>query len=250
VGLFSVDAVSVIDTASEVQTTTIPVGDGPEGLDVTPDGSRLYVNNVLSDTISIVDTVTNGVIATVPVLGEGPMSYGDFITTGSPASTTTTSTSSTTSTSATSTTLPAFNAATLDCQKAIGKSFKRYGAKAHTFIGGCLDKILSVLSAGGQPSDALPSCRTAIDLGQTTSRLSRARVAVRGTILDRCVGATLASLENACSPSAATMAEVADCVLDEQLLAAMRAATAEYGSACSLLEAVGLAQFPPACPAP
>jgi YVTN family beta-propeller protein len=248
VGMWPADAVSVVDTASSAEIDTIPVGDGPEGLDITPDGTRLYVNNHGTETISVVDTASNNVVATVPVLGARPMSYGDFITTGASVPTTTTSTSSTTTTSATSTTLPDFDSGTLDCQKAIGKSFKRFGAKAHLFISGCLDNILGAVAAGGQPADAVQACTRAIDLVQPTSRLSRARGAVRGTILDRCVAATVASLGNTCSPSAATMAEVADCVLGEQLHAAMRAASAEYGAACSLLQAVGLAQFPPVCP--
>jgi YVTN family beta-propeller protein len=41
--------VSVIATASNTVTATIPVGHAPGGVSVTPDGSRVYVANAGSD---------------------------------------------------------------------------------------------------------------------------------------------------------------------------------------------------------
>jgi YVTN family beta-propeller protein len=54
----------------------IPVGRGPSGVAMSPDGRRAYVPNAGSDaragtTVSVIDTATNTVIATVPV-GFGP----------------------------------------------------------------------------------------------------------------------------------------------------------------------------------
>ena len=40
----------------------IAVGDGPTGVAVTPDGSRVYVTNLLSDTVSVIATATNTVL--------------------------------------------------------------------------------------------------------------------------------------------------------------------------------------------
>ena len=51
---------------------TIPVGLGPIGVAITPDGTRVYVTNDNSDTISVIDTATNTVVATIPV-GSGPV---------------------------------------------------------------------------------------------------------------------------------------------------------------------------------
>jgi YVTN family beta-propeller protein len=46
---------------------TIPVGVNPDGVAITPDGGRAYVANNGSNTLSIIDTATNRVVATVPV---------------------------------------------------------------------------------------------------------------------------------------------------------------------------------------
>jgi YVTN family beta-propeller protein len=61
------NSVSVIDTATNTVTVTIPVGVGPYGVAVSQDGSKLYVTNESSDTVSVIDTATNTVIATIPV---------------------------------------------------------------------------------------------------------------------------------------------------------------------------------------
>ncbi|MGW6413079.1 YVTN family beta-propeller repeat protein [Streptomyces vinaceus] len=68
---FASDTVSVIDTATDTVTATIPVGDGPFGVAVNVDGTRAYVTNSLDDTVSVIDAATNTVSATIPV-GTGP----------------------------------------------------------------------------------------------------------------------------------------------------------------------------------
>jgi YVTN family beta-propeller protein len=45
----------------------------PRGVAVTPDGNHVYVTNATSDTVSVIDTATKNVVATVPV-GENPFS--------------------------------------------------------------------------------------------------------------------------------------------------------------------------------
>jgi YVTN family beta-propeller protein len=61
------NTVSVIDTASNAITATIPVGPGPISVALTPDRAFLYVGNSSNSTVSVVDTATNTVTATVPV---------------------------------------------------------------------------------------------------------------------------------------------------------------------------------------
>jgi YVTN family beta-propeller protein len=51
------------------------VGSGPEGVAVTPDGKFGYVTNEFSNTVSVIVTATNTVVATVPV-GSGPSGVG------------------------------------------------------------------------------------------------------------------------------------------------------------------------------
>jgi YVTN family beta-propeller protein len=70
--------VSVIDTATNTVSATIPVGVFPEGVAVKPDGSKVYVANVNTGTVSVIATATNTVIATIPV-GFGPVAFGVFI---------------------------------------------------------------------------------------------------------------------------------------------------------------------------
>src|SRR3972149_2195194 len=60
---------------------TVPVGFSPEGVGVNPTTDRVYVSNVLSATVSVIDGATNTVIATVPV-GRLPWAVGVNPTTG------------------------------------------------------------------------------------------------------------------------------------------------------------------------
>jgi YVTN family beta-propeller protein len=59
--------VSVIDTATNKVTATVDVGSGPDGVAVTPDGTKVYVTNSYYDNVSVIDTATNKVTATIPV---------------------------------------------------------------------------------------------------------------------------------------------------------------------------------------
>ena len=63
--------VSVIDTASDKVTATIPVGKRPWNMAITPDGGKLYVANGRSNSVSVIDTATKQKIRDVAV-GELP----------------------------------------------------------------------------------------------------------------------------------------------------------------------------------
>ena len=71
------NTVSVIDTASNTVTATVPVGNVPNGVAVTPDGARVYVANIFGNSVSVIDTATNIVTATVMV---GPFPFGVAVT--------------------------------------------------------------------------------------------------------------------------------------------------------------------------
>lgn len=49
----------------------IPVGVGPVGVAVAPDGGHVYVANFGSNAVSVIDTATHTVVTTIPV-GVGP----------------------------------------------------------------------------------------------------------------------------------------------------------------------------------
>jgi len=56
----------------------IPVGADPNGLAVTPDGTKLYVVNGGDNTASVIDVAINKVVAVLPV-GNAPSAFGVFI---------------------------------------------------------------------------------------------------------------------------------------------------------------------------
>ncbi|MGH6848551.1 MAG: Ig-like domain-containing protein, partial [Methylocella sp.] len=60
-----VNTVSVINTATETVTTTIPVGG--EGVAVTPNGTKVYVANTGDNTVTVIATANDQVVTTIPV---------------------------------------------------------------------------------------------------------------------------------------------------------------------------------------
>ena len=70
---FDDDTVSVIDTANKDIIQTIAVGNGPKGVAVSPDGTRVYVANSLGDSVSVISTtVTPQSVTTTISVGDGP----------------------------------------------------------------------------------------------------------------------------------------------------------------------------------
>ena len=53
------------DASSATVIATIPVGATPFGIDVTPDGSRVYVSNSTAGSVSVVDTASRSVTSTI-----------------------------------------------------------------------------------------------------------------------------------------------------------------------------------------
>jgi YVTN family beta-propeller protein len=66
------DDVSVISVATNAVVATIPVGDGPGGIGITPNGAFVYVSNSGSNSVSVIATATNTVVATIPSVGGEP----------------------------------------------------------------------------------------------------------------------------------------------------------------------------------
>lgn len=64
-GIASTGTVSVIDLASGTVTTEIEMGLHPSGMALSPDGTRLYVANANSDTVSVIETATDTVAQTL-----------------------------------------------------------------------------------------------------------------------------------------------------------------------------------------
>ena len=64
----------MIDAATNHVVATIPVGLSPSSVAIAKDGTRAYVVNNVSGTVSVIDTASNHVVATVPV-GIGPLKW-------------------------------------------------------------------------------------------------------------------------------------------------------------------------------
>jgi YVTN family beta-propeller protein/VCBS repeat-containing protein len=60
------DTVSVIRTSDNTVIKTIDVGDGPYGIAVSPDGSRVYTTNA-GNSVTVIETATNTVTGTIPI---------------------------------------------------------------------------------------------------------------------------------------------------------------------------------------
>ena len=68
---FSDNTVSVIDTATNTVVATVAVGNGPEGVAVTPDGDKGLRREQLTGNVSVIHTATNKTRAkTVPAGSE------------------------------------------------------------------------------------------------------------------------------------------------------------------------------------
>lgn len=64
------NTVSVIDTKIDKVIKTITVGNTPQGVAITPNGTRVFVVNSGDNTVSVINTATNKVIATILVGNE------------------------------------------------------------------------------------------------------------------------------------------------------------------------------------
>ena len=58
---------AVVDLTTATVAAIVAVGQNPLRLAVTPDGKFVYVPNEVSGTVSVIDTETLGVVATIPV---------------------------------------------------------------------------------------------------------------------------------------------------------------------------------------
>jgi YVTN family beta-propeller protein len=64
--------VTVIDRGTDT-VRTLATGAGAEGLDVTPDGAEVWVTNRAANTVSVIATATDIVVATLESGGEMPI---------------------------------------------------------------------------------------------------------------------------------------------------------------------------------
>jgi YVTN family beta-propeller protein len=51
---------------TDAVTKPIPVGKDPYGIAITPDGSKVYLTNAADNSVSVIPTATNTVVAVPP----------------------------------------------------------------------------------------------------------------------------------------------------------------------------------------
>ncbi|MBS1501601.1 MAG: beta-propeller fold lactonase family protein, partial [Bacteroidetes bacterium] len=77
----NVDNITIINTSTNKVINTMSTGFYPSGMSISPDGHYLYVTNENYNNVYVINTSTESLIATVFV-GSKPISYGNFITSG------------------------------------------------------------------------------------------------------------------------------------------------------------------------
>ncbi len=75
-GIASTGSVTVVDLETATPVREIPVDLHPSGMVLSPDGSKLFVANANSDTVSIIDTVAEEVSGTLGVKPMPELPYG------------------------------------------------------------------------------------------------------------------------------------------------------------------------------
>jgi YVTN family beta-propeller protein len=68
--------VSVIDTATNQVVATVPVGQRPWNMALTPDGKKLYVANGRSNSVTVIDTASRSKLRDIAV---GKLPWGVVI---------------------------------------------------------------------------------------------------------------------------------------------------------------------------
>ncbi len=238
-------SVSVIDSASNSVLATVQVGNIPEGVTVDPLGARVYVANSGPNSVSVIDTATNTVVDTVSVgmtpselafrpdgarlfvinrqggnvsvvnpankavtsveVGFGPTGLGQFI---EPALV-----------------VPRFGTVARKCQILLAKQAAKF-AKLHLGLETkCQLGLIKAEAAGKGTAKAEAACLKGLDLGNPTSKLSKARVKARAAIARRCANVAPRQINAPCDGDAVDFNATGDCILAKHLtrVVAMRA---------------------------
>ena len=74
-GVLPIDSgsVSVINLVTNTVSAPLPVGSQPAGVAITPDGTRAYVANFGSNSVYVINTATNTVVAPPIPVGSHPV---------------------------------------------------------------------------------------------------------------------------------------------------------------------------------
>lgn len=186
--------VSVVDTATNTVIATVNVGMTPFELAFRPDGARVFVANRQSGNVSVIDTATNTVTATVTA-GFGPAGFGQFVVPGLRT--------------------PVFAKDARKCQVALAKHAIKLAKTHHALEAGCRLGVVKAEAAGKGTANAEAACLKALDLGNPTSKLSRARVKFRAALERSCARAQPGQINGPCARGAGGFAATSECLITQ-----------------------------------
>lgn len=136
----------------------------------------------------------------------------------------------------------------LTCQTTIAKAASKLAQTEQAQLDGCLVRTLKDAAKGKSLALSAAACAKALDRDDPKASIPKLRTALAATIVKKCAGATPADIGSPCDPAAATIADVATCVLDGQESRAQKMVAGEFNDACLVLTAVGLGRdYPDVC---
>jgi cysteine-rich repeat protein len=130
--------------------------------------------------------------------------------------------------------LAPFSKAARKCQSAIAAQSRAFVGVAHHQLQKCLDLILTGI-ADGKTARLDANCRNALDPEDSASLLSRARAKVLSQVATKCKGITSTDINSPCNGASTTIAEVANCILDQHAVSVSNMVAVEYRDTCGLL---------------
>jgi hypothetical protein len=147
---------------------------------------------------------------------------------------------------------PSFDKPRQLCQRTLAKEGRKVANVAHTQLQLCFDRVIRDHSAGKDLGSAQQSCAKGLDLsGADSSKVAGARAKALAKMAKKCAGLVPADINSPCDAAAATMEDVASCVLVDRLRRVQEMVRAAYRDACGIVSAVALdAQYPALCSTP
>lgn len=144
---------------------------------------------------------------------------------------------------------PVLTGAEQTCQTTIAKAAAKAIATGEKGFSSCFALILKDYA----PDSALaattaPKCAGLIDHTVATSKLGKDLDKLASGVASKCAGLVPADIGSPCNPAATTFAQTSACLRQSVLGAVQSSVGAQYATACSLLNSVGLgAKFPSVC---
>lgn len=144
---------------------------------------------------------------------------------------------------------PVLSSAQQACQSNITKSGSKLVGSVLKSFGTCFGSVLKDYAPDAVVAQStIDKCVLALDPNDPNSKLGKALAKFTAGIPAKCQGVLPADLGSPCDPLATSFAQTATCLQTSHLAAAQEIVAAQYATACTLLNAVGLeTAYPVVC---